>query len=75
MALRTAFEAVEENEQGRIWRPVEMIDIDEIAIRRFPALAAQFERARLDQQRPDGLRMAAGQPGWGNVRFQCKVCG
>jgi hypothetical protein len=75
MALCTAFEAVKENKQRRIGRAVEMIDIDEIAIRRFPAFAAQFERARLDQQRPDGLRMAAGQPGWGNVRFQCKVCG
>lgn len=60
MALRTTFEAVEEDEQGRVGRPIEMIDVDEVAIRRFPALTAQFERARLDQQRPDGLGMAAG---------------
>jgi hypothetical protein len=37
-----------------------MIDVNEITIRRCPALAAKFERARLDQQRPDSLRMAAG---------------
>lgn len=60
MALRAAFESVKKDEQGRIRWAIEMIDIDEIAIWRFPALAAQLERVWLDQQRPDGLGMAAG---------------
>lgn len=60
MALRAAFKAMKEDEQRRIGRAIEMINIYEIAIRRFPTLAAQLERARLDQQWPDGLGMAAG---------------
>jgi hypothetical protein len=60
MASRTAFQTVKENQQGRIGRSIEMIDVDEIAIRRFPAFAAQLEWARLDQQRPDSLSVAAG---------------
>ena len=60
MALRTAFEAMKEDEQGGAGGAVKMIDIDEITIRCLPALTAQLERARFDQQRPDGLRMAAG---------------
>ena len=75
MALRAAFKSVEKDEEGRIWWAIEMIDVDKIAIWRFPAFAAQFERGRLDQQGPDRLGMAAGQPGRGQVGLQCRVCG
>ena len=60
VALRTAFESVEEDEQRCVSGAVEEIDVDEVTIGRRPAFAAQLERLRLDEQRPEGLRLAAG---------------
>lgn len=60
VAARTALQAVKEYQQRRIGGSIEVVDIDEIAIRSRPALAAQGDLRRFDQQRPEGLGVAAG---------------
>ena len=55
MAARTAFEAVEKYQQGRAGGGVEMIDVDEVTIRRIPAFPAQ---------RQGGALMSSGHKVW-----------
>src|SRR5574343_90937 len=78
MAARTAFQAVKKDQQRCICTAIEMIDVDEVAIRRCPAFAPQGQGAGLDEQGPEGLGVPAGQPGRRLVmferRFQCSVC-
>ena len=79
VAPRRALQAVEKHEQRRRAGGVaEPVDIDEVAIRRRPALAAKGRRrsveAAAEERRPDRLQMSARQPArGGEVVHQCRV--
>ena len=60
MALGAPLEAVEENKQGCAGWAVEVIDIDEIAIRRIPTFTPELKRSGFDEQWPDRLGVPAG---------------
>src|SRR5690606_29242721 len=66
MTMRGALKAVEQHEQGLRTRCILEVDVDEIAVRRVPALASIARRyvshAASDKGRPDRLRVAAWQP-------------
>ncbi len=68
MAARAAFEAMEKYQHGRTGGAVEMIDVDEVAIRcvpTFPAPAAGG--GALMSSGHKGLGLAAGQPAGGAI--------
>ena len=75
VAARRAFQAVEQHQQrpGRliVVRRLQPIHIDKVAVGRVPALAppgdGRAHHAPRVQRRPDGLQLAAGQPGGGAV--------
>ena len=67
---RTAFQAVKEDHQRRLFRRprhVEPVEVDEILVGRVESLAAVAYPRPRDQDRVDGLRVSAGQPGGGAV--------
>jgi len=71
MALGAAFKTVEEDQQRRSGRAVEMVHVDEVAIRRWPAFAPQFDGGGFDPPGPRGL--GAGGPS--RVRGAALRCG
>jgi hypothetical protein len=66
---RGAFESMEQNEQGGAVVAAEPVDVDEVAIRRRPALALEPRPlagiAAAEEHRPDRLHMATRQPARG----------
>ena len=56
------------------------VEVDEVAVGGVPALALQARQGALAEQRPDGLGVAARQPGRCTVAVdggghQCTMCG
>ena len=70
VAVGAAFEAVEQHQQARGSPLAGEVDVDEIAVRRFPALALQCDTGRRMQRRVDGLQVPARQPPGGRVAVQ-----
>ena len=64
---RVALQAMEQHRQRRLGGAVEPIQVDEVAIGHFPALAPVGDRWSSQRRRIEGLRMAAGQPDRGAI--------
>ena len=68
VAVRASFEAMKQHYQGRVHRALQPVDVDEIAIVQFPALAPVGNRRAGKKIGIDGLGMAAPQPHRGDIR-------
>src|SRR5207302_4256621 len=75
VAVGAALEAVEQHQQARGRALTGKVDVDEIAVRRFPALALQCDASRRMQRRVEGLQVPARQPPGSRVAVQCRIFG
>src|SRR5258708_10769141 len=78
MTARSAFESVDQRHQRDAGvAGVHPVEIDEVAVVCFPALATIWRRPALEREaRIDGLQMAARQPpGRAVGRHQCRTDG
>jgi len=81
VAARRTLQAMEQHQQrlragGRC---IEEVDVDEVPVRRGPALAPEVRQRAVGapriERRPYRLQVAARQPAGRDVVHQCRVCG
>src|SRR6266540_7262510 len=77
MAARAALEAVKQHDERGIRRTCQTIDIDEIAVRRVPALSLPINSRTAEQRAVQCLQVCAGQPPGSSVGAwrQCRIFG
>src|SRR5467141_2880546 len=77
MAARAALKAVKQHDERGIRRTCQTIDIDEIAVRRVPALSLPINSRTAEQRAVQCLQVCAGQPPGSSVGAwsQCRIFG